>query len=608
MAQAVPVNSDLPSSVLIPGFYFRINLSGGGGGLNSPITRLLLIGNKLASGTAAQDTVVQVTNQTDANAFFGRGSDLARLYAAAASQINPGACDIFCLPIVEPSAGTASTHLISIAGPATSSGSISATIAGYTATAAIASADTATAIAANLNTAIQAIKDLPCTANAVSGTITLTYPHKGLVGNDLPIIVNINGASGVTASPGTIGFSGTAVGVGSIALYVGGTTITGTVANSDTAAVIAATLNTAINAGGYPVSSTVSTTTVTLFYVNDRVVHRINAGVLTSTGVTTTVTCGVLGAGSPSLTNALTNLQAQAQFPIWCTSFNDGGATAVALGTAGANSFHGAAGGGGSSSLGALKTHIATYADGYNQKGQQLMWGTTEALAVSGSYQTNTGWQTTSDAGEGRGSQLWQVDCPQQAYELAARAAAYRISQSYKPKNYSGVVLQTKGTVPLLGPHRAVRSGPADQNAALLTYYMTPVVYDDTSNTHKIVRGRTTSPNSDQRLWAWGTLDTLDYIRYDMNGFLSTLFSGKSFKASGLPPRTPNTITTRSIADAVAERLRTYDAIDFVDDVDNLVKSLSAAQDAIVVNRVNVFLPMRIPVELDQVAGNIALS
>lgn len=608
MAQAVPVNPDLPSSVLIPGFYFRINLAGGGGGLNSPITRLLLIGNKLASGTAAQDTVVQVTNQTDANTFFGRGSDLARLYAAASSQINPGACDIFCLPIVEPSSGTAATHLINIAGPATSAGSISATICGYTATAAIANADTATTIAANLNTAIQAIKDIPCTSTAVSGAITLTYPHKGLVGNDFPLMVNINGASGVTASPGTIGFSGTASGAGSVALYVGGTTITGSVSNADTANTIAATLNTAINAGGYPVTSSVNTSTVTLFYVNDRVVHRINAGVLTSTGITTTVTCGTFGAGSPTLTNALTNLQAQAQYPVWCTSFNDNGATNVVLGTAGANSFHGASGGGGSSSLAALKTHIATYADGYNQKGQNLIWGSTEALAISGAYQTNTGWNTTSDAGEGRGAQLWQVDSPQQAYELAARAAAYRISQSYKPKNYSGTVLQTKGTVPLLGPHRAVRSGPADQNAALLTYYMTPVVYDDTSNTHKIVRGRTTSPNPDQRLWAWGTIDTLDYVRYDLSGFLSTLFSGKSFKASGQPPRTPNTITTRSIADAVAERYRTYDGIDFIDDVDNLVKSLTAAQDAIVVNRVNVFAPIRIPVELDQTAGNIALS
>src|SRR5579872_4205349 len=106
MAQAVPVNPDLPSSVLVPGFFFKINLSGGGGGLNSPSKRLLLIGNKLASGTAAQDTAIQVTNQTDSRNFFGRGSDLDRLYAAASSQINPGACDIYCVPIVEPSGGT----------------------------------------------------------------------------------------------------------------------------------------------------------------------------------------------------------------------------------------------------------------------------------------------------------------------------------------------------------------------------------------------------------------------------------------------------------------------------------------------------------------------
>src|SRR4051812_41184827 len=102
MAQAVPVNPDLPTSVLIPGFYFRINTSGGGAGLNSPTKRLLLVGCKLSSGTAAQDVAVQVQSQSEANSFFGRGSDLARMYAAAMSQIVPGSCDIFCVPIVEP--------------------------------------------------------------------------------------------------------------------------------------------------------------------------------------------------------------------------------------------------------------------------------------------------------------------------------------------------------------------------------------------------------------------------------------------------------------------------------------------------------------------------
>lgn len=599
MAQSTPVNPDLPSSILLPGVYLKLNLQGGGAGLNSPSKKLLLIGNKTASGTAAQDTVVQVTNQTDANNYCGQGSDLARLYAAAISQVGAGAVDTYLIPLVAPSAGTAATHLIVIAGPATTAGSISATICGYSAATAIANGDTATIIASNLATQINGYKDLPVTAVASTGTITLTYNVKGLVGNDLPRSVNIVGATGVTASPGTLLYASNATSTASITVSVGGTTVSYTVTSADTPTVTGAGVAAALNAGGYPVTATASTGTVSLFYVNDRIVHRITASMLTVATQTVAISCGTLGAGAPTLTSALTNLQPLSQFPVWVSTLNDGGGVV--------SKFHAGSSGAGCS-IGTIKTHIATYADGYNQKGQRMFWGSTEALATAGDYQTSTGVQTTSDSAEARFVEIWQVDSAQQAYELAGRCAALHIAQDYMPKNYAGFSLRTSGTVPLLGPHRAVRSGTADQNSALLTYYMTPVVYDDVANSHKILRDRTTDPTSDQRLWSWGAIATLDYIRSDLNSFLSGLFSGKSFKASGQSPKTPNTITTNSIREAIAERLRSYDSIDFVDDIDNLVKGVTANQDGIVVNRVNVFVPLRIPVPLYQLSGGINLS
>lgn len=609
MAQQAPVNPDLPSSVLIPGVFLKLNLSGGGGGLNSPSKRLLLLGNKLAAGTAAQDTPVQVTNQRDANNYFGQGSDLSRIYAAAVSQVGPGACDVFCLPLVEPSTGTAATHLITIIGTATTSGAIAATICGYTATAAITNGDTPTVIAANLQAAIAAIKDLPITSNASSGTITLTYAHKGLVGNDLPRIVNVTGATGVTASPGTITFAGaSASGAGSVNLSVGGTSITGAVSNADTPTIIATTLTTAINAGGNPVTATATTGVVTLLYATDRVVHRINAYVATSTGITTTVSCGTLGAGASSLTNALNNIGPQAAYPVWCSSLNDGGNSQVVLGSGTNASFHGGSSPT-ASTIGTIATHIGNYASGYYQKGQRLFFGATEALAVSGGYQTSTGVNAVGTDAEARFAEIWQVDSPQQAYELAARAAADHIAQDYQPKNYAGRPLKTSGSAlpPLLLPHRAVRSGQADQNAALLSYYMTPIAVNEQANSNYILRDRTTSTNSDQRLWSWGAIATCDYIRADLNAFLSTLFSGKSFKLVG-PPRTPNVVTLTSIKEAIADRFRSYDSIDFVDDIDSITKGISGNQDAIVPQRVDLFVPIRIPVALYQIAGNINLS
>lgn len=589
MAIATPVNPDLPSSNLLPGVYLKLNLAGGGGGLNSPSKKLLLIGNKLASGTQAQDTPIQVTNQTDANTYFGRGSDLARMYATAVSQVGPGVCDIYCCPIVEPSTGTAATHLITISGPATSTGSITATICGYVASASIANNDTATTIASNLATAISALKDLPVTAVASSGTITLTYVHKGLVGNDMPRIVNIVGATGVTASPGTLTYASAAGSTGGITISIGGTTISYTVTNADSANTTATGVAAAINAGGYPVTASASSGVVTLFYATDRVVHRIAASMGTVSTQTVAVACGTLGAGAPALTNALNNLAPQAAYPVWATSLNDNNSS---------SGFHNS---GASNSLSTIATHITNYSDGYNQKGQRLVFGATEALAIAGGYQTGNGLNASP-----RFVEVWQVDSPQQAYEHAVRAAAGWIIQDYQPKNYAGFVLKTAGTVPYLQPHKAVRSGPSDQNSALNSYQMTPIVVNESANTQYIVRDRTCSTDPDQRQWSWGGIAVLDYMRSDMNSFLGTLFAGKTFKAV-TAPRTPNTVTTNSIRDAIAERLRSYDSIDFVDDIDAITKGVTAQQDAIVLNRVNVFIPVRIPVPLYQLSGNLAL-
>ena len=596
MAISAPTNADLPSSILLPGVYFKLNLSGSGAGLNSPSTRLVLIANKTTAGTAQADVPIQVTSQSDANTFFGAGSDMARMFAATLSQVGPGACDTYCLPIVEPSAGTAAIHQIIIAGPATSSGSITATICGYSAATAIANGDTATIIAANLSTAINTLTNLPVTSAASTGTISLTYRHKGLVGNDLPRSVNIAGATGVTASPAQLQVSFTATGAGTMTVSVGGSTVSYAVGGTDSLATTTTGLTAAINAvGSFPVTaSSPSAGTINLLHVPDRVVHRIvvsNGAVLTQ--ILNVATGPVTGAGLPVLTNALVNMASQTAFPVWVTSFNDNNGT---------SSFNG---GNASNSLTTIQSHLNTYGDGYNQKGQVLFFGATESLAVSGGYQSSTGMNSSTS---GRyGSQIWQVDAAQQAHELACRCAATRITQQYMPKNYAGSQLVTKGTVPLLAPHKAVRSSQADWNAAMLTYYMTPVALNESAGALYIVRDRTTSSDQDQRTWSWGGIAVIDYIRADLNVFLSTMFAGKSFRPSGVTPRTPNTVTANSVREAIVERFRQYDSIDFIDDFDSIAKGIVANPDAIVANRVDVFVPIRIPVPLYQIAGVAAL-
>lgn len=583
MATAAPVNTDLGSSWMIPGVYIKLDLTGNGANLNNISKRALLVGYKLAAGSAPQDTPVLITGQSDANGKLGQGSELARLYAAFVSQVGGGQADVYALPIVEPAAGTAATRTITFAGTAAAADSVELWICGYHCSTPIANADTATAIGSNVAASINALKDIPVTAAAATGTVTLTYRHKGVSGEDLPIICNIpNGtASTITASPGTITYTGTsATGAGSATVNIGGTAYTAAIASSDTPTIIGTSVAAAINATGGPVTASAATGVVTLFFAADRVVQRPSAAIVTSTGITVAVAAGTAGAGAPNLTNALAIVAAQSAFGYWATSFND------------------------TASLGTLSSHIESYANGVYQKGQGLWAGSTAALATAGAIPSGT---TPALTASGRYHFDWCQDSPQQAYELAARHCAMVCVQDFKPYNYDGAqIMSQTATVPLLLPHRSSRPSVDAINSAMRTYNMSVLAVDEGTGQLQLVRGRTTLTSSDERQWDTALIQTADYVRYDMGVFLRTRFKSKSVKSVG-SPHTVNTITTDNIADAIIERLYSYDSADFLDGADQLKKAVRANINSLSPSRVDAYVPVRFPVPMHILAPVIGL-
>jgi phage tail sheath gpL-like len=586
MSQAAPVNTDVPSSWMIPGTYLKLDLNGAGAGLNNVQKRVLLVGTKSSSGVAAQDTVVQVTGQSLADLNAGRGSDLARLFAAAQSQVGGGACDFFLLPIVEPSGGTAATRKIifdvSSGSTAAAQDAINITICGYQTSVVVASGDSMTTIGANVAAAINLLKDIPVTAGASSGTVTLTYRVKGAHGEDLPVMVEIPNAttSLLRASCGTVTYATNASGAGSATVSVGGTTYSAAIANADTPTVIATAMDAAIAAVAGPVTSSFNAGVLTLYYAAGRVVQRPSAAIVTTTGTTATVAAGTAGAGTPTLSTALANLAGQGAFGEWSTCFND------------------------TTSLGTLSSHIETYANGLYQKDQFLWAASTNTLTTAGAIPSGT---TPALTASGRYHIGWCMDSPQQAYELAARHAAMVCAEDFKPHNYDGEEFQSQtATVPLLMPHRNSRPSPADQNSAMRSYYMTPYVVDEQANKLVVLRGRTTSNASDERLWDTGLWQTAAFVRYDMGTFLRKTFKGKSLKSSGIA-RTPNTVTVDDIVDAIAERLQVYESADFYDGADELKKIIRANINVLSPTRVDCYIPFRCPVPLHVVAPVVGL-
>ncbi len=576
---AAPQNTDISSAYMLPGVYVQLNLAGSGAALNNVQKRAAIFGYKLASGTKPSNTPVLVVGQQQADQYAGRGSDCARNHAAFLSQIGGGQCDIYLFPLDEPVAGAQSTYALTIIGTATQQDSITFRICGYLGSVAISSGDTPTIIAAALSAAINAILDIPCTASPSAGVVTITYRHKGIVGEDLPILANVLGSSGVSISPGTLTLAGTGVGAGSITLSCGATTYSAAITGGDTASIIAGNLAAAINATNGPLLASALAGVVTLTFAQDRDVRRISAAIITTTGVTPTLAVGTPGTGLPTLSTALAVAAAQPTYACWSSCFND-----VAT-------------------LGTLDGHIETYANGLYQKGQKLFAASTQALSVAGAIPVGTSPALTASPRPHFG---WCPDAAVQAHELSARHAARVLVEDFKPRNYDGVVLQSQtASVPLPLPHVNSRASQDSNNSALRTYFMTPYGIDG-SNNMVIVRSRTTSNAADARLWDTGCIDTADWTRYDYQVSMGLTFKGKSLKTVGTP-KTPNTISPAAIGDFVISRMFKQDDADFLDGADQLKAAVLANINVLSPTRADVYIPFRPPAPLHILAPVLGL-
>lgn len=196
---AVPF-SRIPNTPL-PLFYAEMDNSQANAFANNQ--RALLIGQKLAAGTAVTGVPVPVASVAQAKALFGVGSMLARMVEAWRNNDIYG--EVWCLPIADNGAGVAATGTFTITGPATAAGTLSVYIAGQRVQIAVAAGDAATAIATNLAAAINAVTDLPVTANAAAAVVTVTVKWKGVSGNDVVLGVNYRGQLGGEALPAGVG-------------------------------------------------------------------------------------------------------------------------------------------------------------------------------------------------------------------------------------------------------------------------------------------------------------------------------------------------------------------------------------------------------------------
>lgn len=180
--------NSVPGNLRVPLFSAEINP------MQTPyqsIARYLLIGQKLAAGSAVAGQPVMLTSRPDG--LCGADSMLARMYDIA--RINAPYQEIWALPLADDGAGVTATGTITAVGaPVSVDTTLSLYIAGIRVRCAAYTTDTNNALAARMKAAIDATPGLPCTAAVVAAVITLTARHKGAAGNSIRIDYGVDTA------------------------------------------------------------------------------------------------------------------------------------------------------------------------------------------------------------------------------------------------------------------------------------------------------------------------------------------------------------------------------------------------------------------------------
>jgi phage tail sheath gpL-like len=209
---------NIPSNLRVPLFYAEVsNSMANTASLNQ---RALIIGqinssglpNSIAAGQATPNVPLISQGVADAAVQGGPGSMLHLMTQWYRKRDTFG--EVWYLPLADNGAGVAATGTIQYTAAPTANGTHYLYIAGTRIAVPVLTTQTTTQIATAVAAAINATPNLPVTASASTGTVTLTAINKGPCGNDIDIRVNYQGTAGQEVTPAGLTFTITAMASG----------------------------------------------------------------------------------------------------------------------------------------------------------------------------------------------------------------------------------------------------------------------------------------------------------------------------------------------------------------------------------------------------------
>jgi len=602
-----PVNPQIPPGYELPGVFTSFLLADPGA--VSPNNKALIFGYVTSTASADLNTPFLPVTQDVCNAKCGSGGAmLARAFSAARAQLGPAGvgAELWCVPLAEPSGGTAATHLIKFmsepvystvnskwqlgAGTAASKAGVGRIMIGPRVVAAFGwkKDDTYVAIAAAAKTAMdKAASAATLEVTAAHGgteTLTLTDRHKGAHGNYLPVRVDLDAGCDVAASCGTIAFSGTAGADGSATLLFNGLAskpCSYAITSGDANTVSGTGLLGAINAKAFPVLAAepaVASGTITLFYRPERWVHLISISLASVTVQTVATAVGTAGAGVPDLAAALTTLASDpaTSYRAWSAFWHD------------------------TSNWGTAATHVEGQALSPIEKGQTVHGADTRDVTTVG---TLTGATTPKLTSSPRYVVGWAQGCPMRPWEISARTATMVAAGQRPSLNFNFTDLRGSDESPVAAAPRADRATMDELNTGAATYGLCPIV-PGSSGVPQVLLSRTTySPIgfNDRKLIKWSCILTLDYYRLDLKAYLFGLFGQDKKIKKNSESRTSYSVTTQRVKNAVYTKMVDWDDRDLYDGAKGAREAIQAGVLE-APTRINVALPMIPPADLDQLS------
>lgn len=182
--------NEIPNNLLTPFFATEFDNTKAQQGASVEGWKVLLIGNRLSTGTVEAEILKRLTSSSQAAKFFGKGSilhDMARGWFD-----NNLSTEVWGLSLDDDGSAVQASGSFAMSGTATESGSVAFYIGGERIEIGVESGDTGSDIATALKAelALSKYENLPVNYGGAAGTVDIEVKNGGAFGNELDLRVN----------------------------------------------------------------------------------------------------------------------------------------------------------------------------------------------------------------------------------------------------------------------------------------------------------------------------------------------------------------------------------------------------------------------------------